>query len=305
MAIRDVVLHQGPDARSRARLDVAVALAKAHDARVTGVFVKVDPGAPASWRMPFAREEIAEWLGTLDRMSGEAEETFETRLAEEGLEGHWRVMAGDPTEAMIACARHGDLTVIGQTSRDEPDYAVPMPDQLVLGAGAPVLIVPYAGRLEAIGARVLVAWDGGREASRAVRDALPILERATKVVVHRVKPPDTGHWAGADVCAYLARHGVPVAASHAALGPEAETVSPVLQTVGGFGFQQPGPWKESRHPALGEADVGDALLSAAADCAADLLVMGAYGRSRIREIVLGGTTRQILATMTLPVLMSH
>jgi len=111
-------------------------------------------------------------------------------------------------------------------------------------------------------------------------------------------------WPGADIYAHLARHGVRAQASSTVLGPEADAVSSALRTVGDFGSQQRGPWTQSRHPALAKADVGNALLSAAADCAADLLVMGAYGHSRVRELVLGGATREILAAMTVPVLMS-
>lgn len=305
MTIKDIVLHQGPDSRSEARLDVAVALARAHDARIIGVFAKVDPGDPEYWWMAFDKKAIDAWLATFETISGEAEEAFQARLTEEGLEGEWRVMDGNPTDAMLICARYGDLTVIGQTDPDHRAYDRSLPDQLVLGAGGPVLVVPYAGRFEAIGRRIMVAWNGEREAIRALRDAMPILNQADTVIVYSIDPADKRHLAGADICAYLARHGVRAEASHIVLGPEKEAVSSVLQTVGGFGFQQRGPWSQSQRPAMGETDAGNALLSAAADCGADLLVMGAYGHSRIRELVLGGTTREILDSMTVPVLMSN
>lgn len=305
MAIKNIVLHQGPDSRSPARLDIAVALAKDHDARIIGVFVKVDPAASEYWWMAYRSEAIAEWMSTLQRIGEEAEETFKTRMAEEGLEGEWRVMEGIPSDAMMTCARYGDLTVIGQANPDEPAYDTGLPDHLVVGAGAPVLVVPYAGHFEMVGRRVMVAWDGGREAARAVRDAMPILKQAETVMVYSINPADGRHWAGADICAHLARHGVRAEASYTVLGPETEAVSSALKTVGGFGFQQYGPWTQSRHPPIAEADVGNALLSAVTDSAIDLLVMGAYGHSRIRELVLGGTTREILRTMTVPVLMSN
>ncbi len=304
MHIKDIVIHQGPDSRSEARLDIAMALAKAYGARVIGVFVKVDPGDPEYWWLAFSKEAMATWLSTLEKFGAEAEETFKTRMAEEGLEGEWRVMDGNVTDAMMTCARYGDLTVIGQANPDEPAYGSDMPDQLVLGAGGPVLVVPYAGRFETIGKRVMVAWNGEREAARAVRDAMPILRQAETVMVYSINPEDGTHFAGADICAHLARHGVRAEASHDVLGPEAEAVSPVLKTVGGFGFQQRGPLIQSQHFAMGESDIGNALLSAVAASGADLLVMGAYGHSRIRELVLGGTTREILRSMTVPVMMS-
>ncbi len=305
MLIRDIVVHQGPDSRSEARRDVAIALAKAHDAQVIGVFAKVDPDAPEYWWMAFDKESIAEWLSTLEEIGAAAEEAFITRLAEEGLKGKWRVMDGNLTEALMTCARYGDLTVIGQADPDELAYDSNLPDHLVLGAGGPVLVVPYAGHFKTIGRRVMVAWDGGREAARAVRDAMPILKQAETVTVYCINPADEGHLAGAEICAHLARHGVSAEASHRTLGPEAEAFSSALKTVGGFGFQQRGPWTQTQRPPMAEPDVGDALLSAVTDSDIDLLVMGAYGHSRVREWVLGGTTREILRTMTVPVLMSN
>lgn len=302
MPIRDIVLHQGPDSRSEARLDVAVALAKAHNARVIGVFVILDPVHAEHWWMAIDKEAIAAWLPIPE---GFAKEDFERRMTKEGLEGEWQVVKGNPTGAIMACARYGDLTVIGQTNPDEPTYDRSMPDQLVLGAGGPVLVVPYAGNFETIGKRVMVAWNGAREAARAVRDALPILEQAETVIAYSVNPADHRRTTSAEICAYLARHGVRVEASHIAPGPETKTVSSALQTVGGFGFQQRGPWSRSQHPPMSEVDAGNALLSAVTDFAVDLLVMGAYGHSRILEFALGGTTREILRTMTVPVLMSN
>jgi nucleotide-binding universal stress UspA family protein len=305
MPIRDIILHQGPDSRSEARLDIAAALAKAHDARVICVFVKVDPGNAEYWWMATGKGALAGWLSALEKICEDAEEAFEKRMTEDGLEGEWRVMDGNPTDAMMTCARYGDLTVIGQANPDEPAYDSAMPDQLVLGAGGPVLVVPYVGHFETIGRRIMVAWNGEREAARAVRDAMPILERAETVIVCNIDPSDEGRFAGADVCAHLARHGVRAEASHIVLGPEEKAVSSVLQTVGGFGFQERGPWSQTQRPPIGKLDAGNALLSAVTDCGADLLVMGAYGHSRIRELALGGTTREILGTMTVPVLMSN
>ncbi len=305
MPIKEILVHQGPDARSEARLDVAVDLAKAHDAQVIGIFAKVSPEDPEYWWMAFDKQSIAEWLSILEESAGTAEEDFLTRLAQEGLEGKWRLVDGNATDALMTCARYGDLTVVGQTNPDQPAYDGRLPDHVVLGAGGPVLVVPYAGHFETIGRRIMVAWNGGREAARAVRDAMPILERAESVIVYNMNPLDQGHWPGADISAHLARHGVKAETRHAVLGGEAEAVSSALKTVGGFGFQQPGPWTQSQRAAMDAPDAGNALLSAVTDSGVDLLVMGAYGHSRIRELVLGGATRGVLEAMTVPVLMSH
>jgi len=305
MAIRDIILHQGTDPRSAARLDTAVALAQAHDARVIGVFTRVDPSTPEYWWMSFGKKNMARWMSAIEDSAAEAERAFRTRLGEEGVNGEWRIVNGDPPDALMACARHGDLVVVGQSDPDEAAGDGDLADQLILGAGVPVLVVPYAGEFGEIGQRVMVAWNGAREAIRALHDAMPLLRRAKAVIVYTVNPTPGRRLVGADIAAHLARHGVRVEAGHGVFGPETEAVDEALTTVGGYGFQQRGAWSRTRHPPIGGIDVGDALLSAVADHGVDLLVMGAYGHSRLRELILGGATRQVLKTMTVPVLMSN
>ena len=181
---------------------------------------------------------------------------------------------GDAAAVVGLNARYADLTVVGQANPDDPqNYPNPgLPAEVALDAGRPVLVVPYVGAAHEVGRNVLVAWNGSREASRAVHDALPLLQAAEQVSVLGINPVDTRHIAGFDISAQLARHGVEIEAS--------KTVS-------------------------SDVSVGDVLLSRAADLDADLIVMGAYGHSRLRELVLGGATRLILATMTMPVFMAH
>jgi nucleotide-binding universal stress UspA family protein len=136
--------------------------------------------------------------------------------------------------------------------------------------------VPYAGRFESLGKRVLVGWNAGREAARAVQDALPLLMAAESVTVLTVNPEiglgGHGEEPGADIALHLARHGVRVTVEH--------MTAP-------------------------EISAGDVILNRAFELSADLLVIGAYGHSRLREMVLGGVTRSLLQQMTVPVLMSH
>jgi nucleotide-binding universal stress UspA family protein len=150
-------------------------------------------------------------------------------------------------------------------------------EYVLLNAINPVLIVPYAGEFSSVGQRVLIAWDGSMEAARAVHGAIPLLQRAGQVQVAvfdpRVGPGAHGEEPGADIALFLARHGIRV--------------------------------DVSRHVTGGEIDIGNAILSHASDFGADLLVMGGYGHSRFREVLLGGVTRTILRSMTTPVLMSH
>jgi nucleotide-binding universal stress UspA family protein len=170
-----------------------------------------------------------------------------------------------------------DLVILGQV---EPDVVMPtgpsFPADVVMGAGRPALVVPFIGARATWGERILVAWNASREAARAVNDALPFLACAKSVTVLTVNPEQNGLEArrepGADIALHLARHGVKV---------EAE-----------------------RSIARG-ITVGDAILAEIGDNGHDMLVMGAYGHSRLREFVLGGVTQEMLQVMAVPVLMSH
>jgi nucleotide-binding universal stress UspA family protein len=152
----------------------------------------------------------------------------------------------------------------------------PHPERVTLASGRPILVVPYAGHFATLGQRVLVGWDASREATRAVGDAMPLLAAAEQVTVLAIDPQagpgGHGELPGADISLHLARHGVKAV---------------IERTVSA------------------DVPIGDVLLSRAADLGADLLVMGAYGHSRARELLLGGATRTVLGSMTLPVLMSH
>jgi nucleotide-binding universal stress UspA family protein len=165
-------------------------------------------------------------------------------------------------------ARYADLTIVGQVAPGAPDHVV----ETVMNTGRPLLAVPRHGRYPRVGSRVLVAWNGSREATRAVFDALPLLALASAVTVMTMDAEDGDRVPGADIGLTLARHGVKV---------------------------------EVMHSTLGGIDAGNALLSRAADQGADLLVMGAFGHSPLREKVLGGATRHILDHMTVPVFLSH
>jgi nucleotide-binding universal stress UspA family protein len=169
-------------------------------------------------------------------------------------------------------ARRFDLAVISQ---DEPDKA--QSEELVVeGAlfesGRPLVMVPYIHKSGLKLERVMVCWDGSRLAARAVADAMPLLSRARKVDVVVVAPAKIDEMPGADVAEHLARHGLDV------------TVERIARA---------------------NLDVNDALLNFAADSGADLVVMGGYRHSRMREFLLGGTTHAMLTSMTVPTLMSH
>ncbi|MSP80209.1 MAG: universal stress protein [Rhodospirillales bacterium] len=180
-------------------------------------------------------------------------------------------------ETLALSARYADLAVVGQRNSDDDELEMDkMPDRFILSAGRPVLSVPYAGAFPKVGQTAVVAWDASRLATRAVNDALPILRRAAKVHLLAINPEGGREGHGevpcADIAHHLARHGVKAEASSLRVN---------------------------------DIEVGDALLSRASDFGADLIVMGAYGHARWRELVLGGVTRHLLQHMTAPVFMSH
>jgi nucleotide-binding universal stress UspA family protein len=164
--------------------------------------------------------------------------------------------------------------VIGQ-----PDKANSAPDQIVdesvlFESGRPVVFVPFIQKGGMTLDRVMICWDGSRPAARAVADALPFLKKAKQVeiVIVSEKPNKKDEIPGADLGQHLARHGLKV---------------------------------ELEHITSPDIDVASTILSYVADSGADMIVMGGYGHSRVREFVLGGVTRRMLESMTVPVLMSH
>lgn len=278
MTYRTIVVHVGADARRKERLEVACGLAAAFDAHLVGLFALTELMVPfvLGGNAGAVIDAESRWR---DAIAGEAKRDFDAAVARAGVQKtEWRRTDRGALGATRLSARYADLVVVGQHDPDRsaeermPAYFV---EDLVLSAGRPVLAVPYAGHFASVGSRVLVAWNTSREAARAVTDALPILQRAKSVEVVAFEPQragaDHGAEPGADIALYLARHGVKVSAAR----------------------QQAG------------IDVGSQILSRAADTDADLIVMGAYGHSRGRELVLGGATRSLLEAMTVPVLMAH
>lgn len=277
-AYRTIVVHLDPDPRRAVRLEIALRLAQTFDAHLVGLYAAGLPRIPSpalAEGTPVVREMDER---RRKEAADEAEREFRAamkRSADAKVE--WRQAEGDALRAVQLSARYADLLVLGQPQFHGNDGRPQHPSfagEVVLSAGRPVLFVPYAGKFPTLGERVMVAWNGSREAARAVSDALALLQRAKRVDVVAFDPKggDHGEAPTADVALWLARHGVRVSASH----------------TSGM-----------------KIDIGSQILSRAADADADLIVMGGYGHSRVRELVLGGATRAILESMTAPVLMSH
>jgi nucleotide-binding universal stress UspA family protein len=276
MPLANILVHVGGGggAQSNERLDAATIFAGNLQAHLTGLYVLPEFEIPAV-AYAYVGNEIIERQRELSvQDAAEAEAAFRVRADGQSLSSDWRCEEGDPSEIITRLSRYADLVVLGQAPPDEVTgrIFIELPEQVVLSSGRPILAIPYAGSHLGIGDRVLVAWDGSREATRAVHDALPILVKASKVTVLSIDDKNPGSASSIDMAAHLARHGVAVEAS--------ETTS-------------------------AEQTVGDTLLSRAAEMGVDLIVMGAYGHSRAREWIIGGVTRHILSYMTVPVLMSH
>ncbi|MDA8049871.1 MAG: universal stress protein [Rhodospirillales bacterium] len=310
MRPKDILVVLDGTRQSAVSLRVAVALARRHGARIEGLCPlgllaardppfdvlrgEVTPLGPPSvggiYAPPIAPPEPA--VPAPDSPPERAErigEAFREELGRSGLDGSYDSAVGRPGEAVAARARKSDLIVLGQPEPGQTAATAHrhMVEDVLLTAGRPVLIVPFAGEFETVGANVLIGWRESPEAARAAHDALALVEAGAKLTLLTVRhgpiPAERTELPGAGMARHLARHGVKTASDEAV----AEASTPASFVV---------------RPAVTETDV---LLNYASDVGADLLVVGAYGHSRMRELVLGGVTRGLLGHMTLPVLMSH
>jgi nucleotide-binding universal stress UspA family protein len=279
MSYKTVLLHCNDKRRLPRLLDPAVALCAEFGAHLIGLSVTppvavIPAGMPGTPDAIVIDEQCKVYRGENPAMRAALDAAANRR----NVAAEWReddAGSGAVADVVLRHAHVADLIVASQTAPDWPgSLDLDIADGLALESGRPALIIPNKGPQQAIGKRIVIAWNDRREAARALFDALPLLQRAEKVLLVQVDPPSLKEGAGTqlNVRATLARHGVAC---------EAEVAT-------------------SRH-----GNVGDALISHCERARADLLVMGCYGHSRLREIILGGATRDVLANMTIPVLMSH
>jgi nucleotide-binding universal stress UspA family protein len=278
MSYKSIIVFLDNSERCAQRFEFALDMALTHQAHLTGLYMVYEPAYPLVPDAGFERLaiELEEFAAVKKR---QMEQTFRDGAVKAGVAAFdWRAFSGNEAALATAHVRTADLAIVGQRDAedDETFIAEGFPELVVLGGARPTLFLPYAGVLPTSFKTVMVAWNGGREAARAIADALPLLTRAGKVVVTTVATTsdtrDMEDLPDVDVAAYLSRHGVKAEVTRSA------------------GI---------------DIDAGEWLLSQAADVGADLLVMGAYGHARLREFVLGGVTRTLLKSMSIPVLMSH
>ena len=269
MPLKDLMVHLDRSERTKSRLDMAVAIARRHQARLVGVFgQRAQPdqvGVVASWPPAGYIAAAAASKAAFEQASAglaQAEWLDINRGGDTALLGR-----------LTATARYADLVVLGQHD-DDIDGHVPaeLPEEVVANAGRPILVVPYVGEFEPVFKRPLIAWNDSREAAHALNEALPLIEGCDEVVVLTL---DTRYEEAKASCAAVAAH----LACH---GIAAKTDLLVVEDTG----------------------IMDMLLSRAADHQADLLVMGAHGQLGFPFVSRGAGTRHILRSMTVPVLMS-
>jgi len=268
--IRSILVHLDAGPHGRARLELAAALGRAHGADVAALYAVT----PVFVEMAFDVAMGAppkELLEVDESRMSIARQLVAAVSSESGVPIEWREAREGPEHTTISHALCADLVLLGQHDRDNRNTGV-MPDfapWVMTGSGRPAIVVPYIGARASVFGNVLAAWKATREASRALSASIPLMQRARSV--NLAIDLDTTQSQKDLLQAYLRRHGVQ---------PTFELLSSSTTT-------------------------GEAMLSLAADVGADLIVMGCYGHSRAREFVLGGATRTVLDSMTVPVLMAH
>lgn len=278
MSWRTILVHLNDKRRAESLLEPAISLATRYNSHLIGLHAYASMPAPPI-AIPFTGKVLGGVVAAEHKHSDEIASIFSRMTAGGQFVADWQLLKVphlDLARAVMDRGRAADLIIAGQT---DPDWdlspLLDFPELLALQSGRPVLVVPYAGRYARIGRNIVIAWKAGREAARAVFDAIPLLREAESVHILEVKEradqegrlaPDTS------IAASLARHGI----------------RPTIHTS-----------------VATEISVGDEILSRLADLDADLLVMGAYAHSRMRELVFGGVTRHLAQHMTVPTLFSH
>ena len=275
--IKDILVSLDVDAAYSAAADYAISVAQAFDAHLSSVAFAYEEALPSSIFSRVAVELIEAQRHKWEQAANSAAAKFDESARSRGVSAESHVFKSAIALAaahFARLARRFDVAIVSQSQPDKLPMREMMIHAALFDSGRPVLVVPYIQREGLRLDRVMVCWDGSRNAARAMGDAMPFLTRAktTEVVLVAGDPGKSNEIAGADIAHHLARHQLKV---------------------------------ELRQIVVRDLDVANTILSHAADSGTDFIVMGGYGHSRLREFVLGGATRGILAAMTAPTLMSH
>ena len=274
--IKDMVVNLGLGANDPAS-DFAISVADAFEAHVLGVAFVYDPVIPGSVMGGIPPEFIESQRRESEKKVQQAIARFEQVAKRVGVAYETRTLNASiagAADRLGHLARRFDLAIVGQPERERAAAAEVADEGVLFDSGRPVIFVPYIQKSGLKLDRVMLCWDGSRAATRAINDAMPFLEKAKQVelVIVSSKAGKANELTGADMGQHLARHGLKV---------------------------------EVKRITSPDIDVTSTILSYAADSSADMIVMGGYGHSRLREFILGGVTRGLLETMTVPTPMSH
>ncbi len=276
--IKDIILHLERDPARDFVRDFAASIADRFTAHLTGVSFAFTANIPNYVMPDFPASVLANLVTESETAARGAIDRFELAMKRSGLSAEPRLVLqseSGPARSFSGMARHFDLSIMMQSEHDSGVNNDVLIEATLFDSGRPLIVVPYIQQDELKLDRVVCCWDGSRAAARAINDALPLLGKANVVellIVENEKTAKERVIRGAEIGRHLARHNLKV---------------------------------EVRALPAADVDVANTILSYAADCSANLLVMGGYGHSRLREFVLGGATRGILSSMTVPVFMSH
>ena len=258
-------------------VNYAVSVAAAFSAHLTGVAFVHEPFVPGTVFSEAATGIIATYRAEVQKAANAAVTKFEDATRRAGVSATSQKLEAalaDLDNLFTQVTRRFDLSVVGQIEPGKETFEVMFPETALFGSGRPVLVVPYIQKAEMKLDRILICWDGSRAAARAIGDAMPFLIRTKSIDILSVMKSETARdeLPGADIAHHLARHNLKA---------------------------------DFKRIVTNDQDIGNTILSSAADLDSDMIVMGGYGHSRLREFVLGGATQAVLNTMTVPVLMSH
>jgi nucleotide-binding universal stress UspA family protein len=275
--IKDIVVNLSVGEKASPACDYAVSVAAAFDAHLAGIAFLYDPIVPVSGAGYIPADVIEAQERDNEEATRGALDRFNAACTRAGVSAEPLTLSasfGGVGEQFARIARRFDLAIVGQAEPDSSAVEEIIAESALFESGRPVIVVPYIQRAPLKLDNVMVCWDGSRAAARAIADSMPLLAKGgrVEVVIVTNERGKQDEIEGADMGAHLARHGLKV---------------------------------DVKRTALGDIDVADVILSHAADAGSDLIVMGGYGHSRLREFVLGGVTRSIFRSMTAPVLMAH
>ena len=276
--IKDIFVCLPVGGLSDAAVNYAVSIAGAFDAHLTGVAFVYEPFVPGTVFGSAATGFIATYRAQVEKAAKAALTKFEDTTRRAGVSATSQMLKSGLAgldDLFTQVTRRFDLSVVGQSESGKETLEVMFPETALFGSGRPVLVVPYIQKEGMKLNRTLICWDGSRAAARAIGDAMPFLLRTKSIDVLSVMMKSEtarNELPGADIAQHLARHNLKV---------------------------------DFKRIVANDQDIGNTILSAATDLGSDMIVMGGYGHSRLREFVLGGATRAVLKAMTVAVLMSH